>query len=65
MNLPLNSIAKYRTLLITLDNTTIHLPYSRFVNYTPYVGQSVIATGKYDSCSKTLKVTDATSLETN
>lgn len=62
---PYKPLPKFRTLLVTAENETIHLPYSRFVNYTPYTGQSVVATGEYDSCSKTLKVTDANSIEVN
>lgn len=54
---------KFRTILITQDSQTINLPYSRFVNYLPYVSQNIIATGNYDSCGKTLKITDPVNIE--
>lgn len=61
---PRNQPVRYRTILISEGNDTIHLPYSRFVNYYSYNGSQVIATGNYDSCSKTLKVKDENYIET-
>jgi len=58
-------VEKFRTLLITQAEETIHLPYSRFVNYKPYTNQNIIATGTYDSCGKTLKITDPVNIEIN
>lgn len=58
-------VEKFRTVLITQDSQTIHLPYSRFVNYLPYVSQNIIATGNYNSCGKTLKITDPINIEIN
>lgn len=56
-------VEKLRTVLITQDSHTIHLPYSRFVNYLPYVSQNIIATGEFNSCSKTLRITDPINIE--
>lgn len=57
------TINKFRTVLITQEPQTIYLPYSRFVNYLPYVSQNIIATGEYNSCSKTLRITDPANIE--
>lgn len=52
-----------RTLLVKQDGTAINLPPSRFVDLVPFQNYSVIATGDYDACGQTLKVTDPAAVE--
>lgn len=52
-----------RTVLIKADQTVIRIPFSRTVDLGKYSNFPVIVTGKYDSCSQTLVVTDATGIE--
>lgn len=56
--------------LIKSDKTVIQLPYSRNVDLTkftnpvfPQLGQEVIITGNYNSCSQTLTVKDPSAIE--
>lgn len=56
--------------LIKNDDTVIQLPYSRNVDLTkftnpvyPELGQKVVATGNYNSCSQTLTIKDPSALE--
>lgn len=53
-----------RILLIERDGGTVSLPYTSKVDIESYSNQGVIATGDYDSCSETLKVTSTTGIET-
>lgn len=54
---------KKRIILIKSDNNTIYLPYSENIDITRFAEYSVIATGDYNSCSQTLLVDDASSIE--
>lgn len=56
--------AKHNSIvLIKLDQTVISLPYSSKVDLTKFFNYPVIATGKYNSCSQTLTITDANGLQ--
>lgn len=50
--------------LVRNDNFVIHLPYKMGISFKDYEGLPVIATGSYDSCSRSLTVTDQNGVET-
>lgn len=45
---------RQRVILVKSDSQTIHIPYTVGVPLLQYQGQTVIVTGRYDSCSQTL-----------
>lgn len=54
---------KKRTILINNDFTTIYLPFTEEIDYAKYNNYSVVATGEYNSCTRTLSVIDQYSIE--
>lgn len=60
--LPKQTVITNRALLIASDNTAIHLLHPSF-SLVPYLNFPVVATGDYNSCSKTLHLKDKTSIE--
>jgi len=53
-----------RLVLIKPDETVVRLAYSKGIDFKQYENFNVIATGGYDSCSKTLTITDPAGIET-
>src|SRR3989338_7295204 len=56
------SVKHDRTILASQEGI-IHLPYTRDVSFTEFANKNTFATGEYDSCSKTLKVSGSKSIE--
>lgn len=52
-----------KIVLIKNDETVINLPYSRNIDFTKYIGYTIIATGSYNSCSQSLAITDSNGLQ--
>lgn len=51
-------------ILVRSDNFVIHLPFRQGVRFVDYENLPVVATGSYDSCSRTLTVEDQNGVET-
>lgn len=52
-----------RTILVDRDATSVTMPFANNVNFKQYENLQVVATGNYNACSQTLKVTNPASLE--
>ena len=61
-SIPVSSAKHNRTILASQEGI-IHLPYTRNASFSEFANQNTFATGEYDSCSKTLKVSGSKSLE--
>lgn len=61
---PPQKLIKNRMVLVKGDNSTIYLPFSEEANIGQYNNLQTIVTGKYNSCSRTLDIADADSIET-
>lgn len=53
-----------RVILVEGDGGIVSIPYVPTIDVESYSGQGVVATGDYDACSETLKVTSPTGIET-
>lgn len=56
----------YNRMVLVEENgdDVVNLPYSRYIDITPYKNMKVAATGNFDSCSQTLTITNASGIET-
>lgn len=54
---------KNRAILVKADESTINLPFSQEININQFYHRKVIATGSYNSCSRTLMLTSIDSVE--
>lgn len=52
-----------RTVLIKNDQTVIKIPYTKNIDIVKYKNYQIMATGAYDSCSQSLKITDTNAIE--
>lgn len=52
-----------RTILVDQGNTNVNIPFSSNVNFKQYENLQVAATGNYNACSQTLKVSDPSGIE--
>lgn len=60
---PSQKLIKNRTILLGNDEKTIYLPYSEEVDLKQYANSRVIATGNFNSCSRTLIIDDSSAVE--
>lgn len=60
---PPQKLIKNRMVLIKEDNTTVNLPFSEDIDIAKYSNSHVLVTGNYNTCSQTLTLTDASSIE--
>ncbi len=60
---PPKKFIKNSTILITQEGQTINLPYSKHLEIGLFSNKTVIATGEYDSCSRSLVIDQSSGVE--